>query len=195
MTQLKRHRRPAISPRVQAVLERGELRTIRDAYDVGKFVLARFHAGDVREFRSRKRSSPPLKELAEDLGTRLSTPTLWRAVSVYLLAARWPALLESRHLRVSHVYAVLDLEPRDQTRLLRKAERLLWTRHELVAEAAPLKPKKRASAQREGSYRPEPKKIPRLPKSSARELGSLLGTVRARLDSMPTWLSEGVPSQ
>jgi hypothetical protein len=194
VTQLKRRRRPAMSPNVQAVLERAELRSIQDAHDVGKFVLDTFHDGDVREFRSRKRSSPALRELAEDMGDRLSTPTLWRAVSVYLLAVRWPGLLDSRHLRVSHVYSVLDLDPKDQMRLLRKAERLLWTRHELLDEASPLKPKRRSSKPPARTSR-RPQKIPRLPRGAARELASLLGSVRKRLNKMPTWLSDAIRSR
>ncbi len=199
---LRVSRRPAPLPRhVRIVLERRELRTIQDAYDVGRALVEGFHGGDEAAFRSRKRSQHPLREIVEQLGGRPSIATLWRAASVYVLAERWPALLQAEHLRLSHVYSVLDLAPRQQVRLLDQAERKHWSRQLLLSKATRHKRRRRSAPHRADTaagLRSTLSKVGKvlipsrssLPPGSAPEVASLLRVARKRLDRVTTWLAD-----
>jgi hypothetical protein len=116
----------------EAIL-RSELRTIAEANEVGRIVVEEYYGGVTGFHEGRGRGS--LRELSDELAGRLSSATLWRAASIYVLGRRAPELLLARHLRLSHLYAVLDLPRDSQLELLQRAERERWTSERLKQES------------------------------------------------------------
>src|SRR5262249_27608243 len=128
-----------------------------------------------------------------------SIPSLWRAASVYLLCQRWPKALSSKHLRLSHLYAVLDVPEEAQIRLLRRAEAESWsgTRTKLAAARVKgkrsAKPSRRTSALIRSLYRVAENGTRRPRRLSAEELAELrhaLGEARATLSEIASELKE-----
>jgi hypothetical protein len=109
--------------RESPALSTSDLRDLRRAAEIGREV-AQLTNGRVS-----------LRELASREGVLLSPATLGRALAVHRLVDRWPELLEFRHLRLSHVYAVLPLRRALQVRLLRRAETMRWSVAETKLQA------------------------------------------------------------
>lgn len=93
-----------------------------------------------------------LRRIAAHPGVPFKVTTIWRAVSVYEMSLRMPQLLGVAGLGISHLRAVIGLEPEDQEHLLTQASRERWTKRRLEREAA----KYREGRQRRGR-RPTPK--------------------------------------
>jgi hypothetical protein len=185
------------SETLRAALGRAELRTIRDAYDVGRAIVEEFYGG-VDAFRSRSSGTGSVRDLAEYSGGKLSAATLWRAASTYVLVQRAPELLDSPFLRLSHVYAVLDLPPERQLDLLLRAERLRWTSDRLRDESPKGTPRKRSGER--ASYvtslhsalnrivsMPRPHRENLTPQAAAALL-TLLDAAQERIDALRDWL-------
>lgn len=183
-------KKSGLSTEGRALLQRAELRTIRQAHDIGRVIVEDIYGGDEEAFRSRSRGS--LRMISGRAGVGLSIPSLWRAASVYLLCRRWPKALSSKHLRLSHLYAVLDLPVEMQTRLLRRAEAESWTCTQTKVEAARAKGKRGTRSRRvslliRSLYRvaeSDTRRPPRLSAEDAAELRHALGQARATLNEM-----------
>lgn len=93
-----------------------------------------------------------LRRIAAHPGVPFKVTTIWRAVSVYEMSLRLPHLLGVSGLGISHLRAVIGLDPADQEHLLTQASRERWTKRRLEREAA----KYREGRQRRGR-RPTPK--------------------------------------
>lgn len=107
---------------------RGPRDTIAHRFELGRAILA-------------QRSGCSLRELSKALGGRASRTFLHRCTTAYRLGTSFPFILQSGHLRVSHLDAVERLARPVQGRLLLEAERGRWSvrklRERAVAERAP----------------------------------------------------------
>lgn len=178
-------------------LLRSELRTIGEANEVGRIVVEEYYGG-IAEFHAGT-GKGSLRDLSDELGGRLSSATLWRAASIYVLGRRAPELLAAKHLRLSHLYAVLDL-PRDhQLELLQRAERERWTSERLKQES-PRVPTRHRSGVRSTQLaaicaalsRFSDLPLPHRSKVSAEAASTLLilvDTAQDRLDVIRAWIS------
>jgi hypothetical protein len=77
-----------------------------------------------------------LRRIAAHPGIPFKITTIWRAVSVYEMSLRMPHLLDAKGLGISHLRAVIGLEPTDQELLLSRASHESWTKRQLEREAA-----------------------------------------------------------
>lgn len=95
-----------------------------------------------------------LRRIAAHRDVPFKVTTIWRAVSVYEMSLRMPHLLDSKVLGISHLRAVIGLDPVDQEMLLTLAAKDRWTKRRLEQEAAKL----REGLKRRGR-RPVPKTL------------------------------------
>lgn len=102
--------------------------------------------------RSETSQKASLRRIAALPGVPFKVTTLWRAVSVYEMSLRMPHLLAVKGLGISHLRAVIGLDPSDQELLLTQAAKKDWTKRQLENEVARL----RAGRRRRGR-RPLPK--------------------------------------
>ncbi len=190
--------RTAKPDRLRDLLDRAEPRSIAEAYEIGRAVVEDFYGG-AEAFRSRSAQSGSLRGLAEQLGGSVSTSTLWRAAASYLVMTRAPFVSNARHLKLSHVYAVLDLSDELQPELLLRAERERWTSDQLRSEVR-LKSTRRRSGVRPSQAEPLSAALRRLTQTplpdrrgvSPEALSALLVLVdsaRDRIDAIRAWIA------
>ncbi|HEY6725923.1 MAG TPA: hypothetical protein VI197_17940 [Polyangiaceae bacterium] len=102
--------------------------TIARRFELGGAILA-------------QRDECSLRELSKALGGRVSRTFLHRCTTAYRLGKSFPFILQSPHLRVSHLDAVERLARPVQGRLLLEADQGGWSvrklRERAVAERAP----------------------------------------------------------
>ncbi len=157
---------------------------------IGETVFAGLFGGSRLAWRARGAvRSPSFRELAARLDGRISKSELHRSVKTYLLATDLPFLQSSLHLTVSHADAVDGLGRAEQERLLRLAERELWSVRHLRDE------RRKFAAARQSSLpkrRGRPKaSLPQLAITVARDAERRLKSMRSALER-----AEGVsPSQ
>jgi len=96
--------------------------TIAHRYEVGRVILA-------------QREECSLRDLSRALGGRVSRTFLHRCTTAYRLGRSFPFILESQHLRVSHLDAVERLARPLQGRLLLEAEHAHWSVRKLRERA------------------------------------------------------------
>lgn len=105
------------------------LDTIARRFELGRAILAQRHACSLRD-------------LSRALGGRASRTFLHRCTTAYRLGKSFPFILQSRHLRVSHLDAVERLARPVQGRLLLEADQESWSvrklRERAVAERVPI---------------------------------------------------------
>lgn len=178
-------------------LLRSELRTIFEANEVGRIVVEEYYGG-IAEFHAGT-GGGSLRELSDELGGRLSSATLWRAASIYVLGRCAPDLLNAKHLRLSHLYAVLDLPREYQLDLLNRAEHERWTSERLKQES-PRFPSRGRSGVRSTQLaaicaalsRLADLPLPARNKVSAEAASTLLilvDTAQDRLDTIRSWIA------
>jgi hypothetical protein len=81
-----------------------------------------------------RRRAPSFRLLAKQLVIPKGASSVWRAAAIYRLAERYPELHEYQHLGVGHLAVLLSLRGPVQLALLRKAERMRWSRRKLEAK-------------------------------------------------------------
>jgi hypothetical protein len=81
-----------------------------------------------------RRRAPSFRLLAKQLVVPKGASSVWRAAAIYRLAERYPELYEYQHLGVGHLAVLLSLRGPVQLALLRKAERMRWSRRKLEAK-------------------------------------------------------------
>jgi hypothetical protein len=184
--------------RQQEALLRSELRTIVDAHEVGRIVVEHYYGGVDAFQTGTARGS--LRHLSDQLGGGLSAATLWRAASIYVLLKRAPSILNAKHLRLSHLYAVLDLPRAYQVDLLERADRERWTSEKLREESPRMSSARTRSGVRSTHLaalcaaltRLAELPLPARHKVSAEAASTLLilvDTARDRLDTIRAWIS------
>jgi hypothetical protein len=102
--------------------------SLAETIDLGRRVLEL--ADKLRNPSSR---SPSFRLLAKQLGAPKGASSVWRAAAIYRLAERYPELHGYEHLGVGHLAVLLSLRGPLQLALLRKAERMRWSRRKLEA--------------------------------------------------------------
>lgn len=95
-----------------------------------------------------------LRKIANHPMVPFKVTTLWRAVAVYQMSLRLPHVMVFGDLGVSHLRAVIGLDPRVQEELLTAAHRERWSKRKLEKAAA----EQRGNGQRRGR-RPAPRPI------------------------------------
>lgn len=81
-----------------------------------------------------RRRAPSFRLLAKQLVVPKGASSVWRAAAIYRLAERYPELYTYQHLGVGHLAVLLSLRGPVQLALLRKAERMRWSRRKLEAK-------------------------------------------------------------
>lgn len=110
--------------------------TLDLALEVGEIVFRRVFDGDIEAVRAHGPKHASFRQLALHPELPMSATGLWRAVTMFELSQRMPQLKRCKHIGASHIHAVLGLPPRDQERLLARAERQKLKACELRTQAA-----------------------------------------------------------
>jgi hypothetical protein len=104
---------------------------IAETIDLGRRVL---ELADKLGTAAERRRAPSFRLLAKQLVVPKGASSVWRAAAIYRLAERYPELYEYQHLGVGHLAVLLSLRGPVQLALLRKAERMRWSRRKLEAK-------------------------------------------------------------
>jgi hypothetical protein len=104
---------------------------IAETIDLGRRVL---ELADKLGTDAERRRTPSFRLLAKQLVVPKGASSVWRAAAIYRLAERYPELHEYQHLGVGHLAVLLSLRGPMQLALLRKAERMRWSRRKLEAK-------------------------------------------------------------
>jgi hypothetical protein len=91
-------------------------------------------AEKLRSGATERRRPPSFRILAKQLGATQGVSSIWRAAAIYRLAQRYPELYTYRHVGVGHLAVLLSLRGPLQLALLRRAERMGWSRRKLEAK-------------------------------------------------------------
>lgn len=78
--------------------------------------------------------APSFRLIAKQLDIPRGASSVWRAAAIYRLAERYPELYDYEHLGVGHLAVLLAMRGPLQLALLRKAERLRWSRRKLETQ-------------------------------------------------------------
>ena len=116
------------------VRELGPANTPEQILRLGELVYGVMRATAADSSERAKRSS--LRRIAAHPDVPFKVTTIWRAVSVYEMSLRIPHLFGVEGLGISHLRAVIGLDPADQERLLTQAARERWTKRQLEREAS-----------------------------------------------------------
>jgi hypothetical protein len=104
---------------------------IAETIDLGRRVL---ELADKLGTAAERRRAPSFRLLAKQLVVPKGASSVWRAAAIYRLAERYPELYGYQHLGVGHLAVLLSLRGPVQLALLRKAERMRWSRRKLEAK-------------------------------------------------------------
>ena len=96
-------------------------------------------AEKLRSGSTERRRPPSFRILAKQLGATQGVSSIWRAAAIYRLAQRYPELYTYRHVGVGHLAVLLSLRGPLQLALLRRAERMGWSRRKLEAKVKRLR--------------------------------------------------------
>jgi hypothetical protein len=105
--------------------------SIAETIDLGRRVL---ELADKLGSATDRRRAPSFRLLAKQLVVPKGASSVWRAAAIYRLAERYPELNGYQHLGVGHLAVLLSLRGPVQLALLRKAERMRWSRRKLEAK-------------------------------------------------------------
>ncbi|HWO10197.1 MAG TPA: hypothetical protein VNN80_11975 [Polyangiaceae bacterium] len=105
--------------------------SITETIDLGRRVL---ELADKLGSAADRRRAPSFRLLAKQLVVPKGASSVWRAAAIYRLAERYPELYGYQHLGVGHLAVLLSLRGPVQLALLRKAERMRWSRRKLEAK-------------------------------------------------------------
>jgi hypothetical protein len=106
---------------------------IAETIELGRRVLELAHQLQANAAADRAKT-PSFRLLAKRLAVPKGASSVWRAAAIYRLAERYPELHGYRHLGVGHLAVLLCLRGPVQLALLRRAERLRWSRRKLEAK-------------------------------------------------------------
>jgi len=140
----------------------GSGNSTQDVLRLGEIVYRALYDG-TRGLQQKDRHAS-LRRIAAHPDVPFKVTTIWRAVSVYEMSLRLPHLLQAQGLGVSHLRAVIGLDPAHQELLLTLAARERWTKRRLEHEAA-----RHRSTDRRKGRRPLPQLV-----AWSRELDRLL---------------------
>jgi hypothetical protein len=104
---------------------------IAETIDLGRRVL---ELADKLGATPDRRRAPSFRLIAKQLVVPKGASSVWRAAAIYRLAERYPELYTYQHLGVGHLAVLLSLRGPVQLALLRKAERMRWSRRKLEAK-------------------------------------------------------------
>jgi hypothetical protein len=104
---------------------------IAETIDLGRRVL---ELADKLGTTADRRRAPSFRLIAKQLVVPKGASSVWRAAAIYRLAERYPELYSYQHLGVGHLAVLLSLRGPVQLALLRKAERMRWSRRKLEAK-------------------------------------------------------------
>jgi hypothetical protein len=104
---------------------------ISETIDLGRRVL---ELAERLGTATERRRAPSFRLLAKQLVVPKGASSVWRAAAIYRLAERYPELYGYQHLGVGHLAVLLSLRGPVQLALLRKAERMRWSRRKLEAK-------------------------------------------------------------
>jgi hypothetical protein len=104
---------------------------IAETIDLGRRVL---ELAEKLGTAAERRRAPSFRLLAKQLVVPKGASSVWRAAAIYRLAERYPELYGYTHLGVGHLAVLLSLRGPVQLALLRKAERMRWSRRKLEAK-------------------------------------------------------------
>jgi hypothetical protein len=104
---------------------------IAETIDLGRRVL---ELADKLGASADRRRAPSFRLIAKQLVVPKGASSVWRAAAIYRLAERYPELYTYQHLGVGHLAVLLSLRGPVQLALLRKAERMRWSRRKLEAK-------------------------------------------------------------
>jgi hypothetical protein len=104
---------------------------ISETIDLGRRVL---ELAESLGTATDRRRAPSFRLLAKQLVVPKGASSVWRAAAIYRLAERYPELYGYQHLGVGHLAVLLSLRGPVQLALLRKAERMRWSRRKLEAK-------------------------------------------------------------
>jgi len=104
---------------------------ISETIDLGRRVL---ELAEKLGTSTDRRRAPSFRLLAKQLVVPKGASSVWRAAAIFRLAERYPELYNYQHLGVGHLAVLLSLRGPVQLALLRKAERMRWSRRKLEAK-------------------------------------------------------------
>jgi hypothetical protein len=105
---------------------------------VGSLIVDRLYYGDASRWQSHGRKDTSFRKLAKHPDLPFQASTLSRAVGIYLLAQRSPAIAKFERVGPSHLQEVLGLAHHEQVRLLELADAEAWPTRRLRAEVRAL---------------------------------------------------------
>lgn len=108
-----------------------EVSSLAETIDLGRRVV---ELADELGARTDRRRALSFRLLAKQLESPKGASSLWRAAAIYRLAKRYPELYTYQHLGVAHLAVLLSLRGPVQLALLRRAERMRWSRRKLEAK-------------------------------------------------------------
>lgn len=119
----------------------GRILNLADSYAVGRLIVNEIYGGQRSLERGKKNLS--LRSIAETILPRMSASTLMRCVQVFETAQHLPiAIINYTNITAGHLFRVHGLKPRDQVRLITRANREKWSVARMSEEVKPLKLKK-----------------------------------------------------
>ncbi len=95
------------------------------AFQAGRLFLENFSSGEVTSIGDRRELRHFCRDLA--LGTSTNPHAIYRAVRVYEICSQLPEIVQNNALSVSHVVAVLPIEPDRQLSYLKTASANGWS--------------------------------------------------------------------
>jgi len=126
--------------------------TVAAAVSIGEVVFVEIFRADINALHSHGEKDESFRRLANHPRLPFSAVTLWRFTSIFVLAQRFPGLLNAKHVGVAHLRAIIGLNSEQQEQLIRLAEVERWTKETMEARAAQL----RDSRSGRGGRRPTP---------------------------------------
>jgi hypothetical protein len=167
-----------IAADIRAAWSRWNQAPIRFEIETGRVLVEHLHGGEADAWRKRRKSSPSLRKIARVLGGLCSAPELYRAGCTFVITHKYPGVVTSQHLKISHSRAVAGLTEDKALELLERADREKQTVRALQESARRERPRGRGG-------RPA---IPRLLRQ-LREAERALPREGADLRSLARWSS------
>ena len=127
-------RRGSLDHFAEQVRELGTANSPEQMLRLGELVYGVMKSTESGKSAREQRAS--LRRIASHPDVPFKVTTIWRAVSVYEMSLRLPHLLGVKGLGISHLRAVIGLDPVDQELLLGRASTERWTKRQLEREAA-----------------------------------------------------------
>jgi len=95
--------------------------------NIGEIVFHRIYEADSEALRMRGPKDVSFRRLANHPELPVSAASLWRSVAIYEMSQRIPGVARLPHLGVSHLRAVIGIDPNEQRKLLQAASTNAWS--------------------------------------------------------------------